>query len=393
MAGVARIASFPQNAAAMKPRVAVIGPVYPYRGAIPYCTGRLALELRRWFDITILSFRRQFPQRWYPGASDRDQSVADQSPPGARFGLDIIKPWTWLNEGRRLRKLDPRAVVIVWWVWVWAIPYLMILAMLPRRTRVIVQCHNIGDKEPGYWKSWLANRIFRRADLLVVHSRLSVTELVDRLGEGVREKTLTLFLPVLPIGKDVPDSADAKRRLGLEGKDVALFFGFIRPYKGLDIALRAWKQVDDAVLLVVGEAWFGEETKVRDVIREEQIEQRVRLELRFVPDSEAAWYWAAADVVVTPYRYENQSAVAMTAFHFGLPVIATRVGGLPDIVEDGINGFLVAPENPAELAGAINRYFAAADRAALREGARQSARKYSWEEYGSRIAERIAPLD
>jgi glycosyltransferase involved in cell wall biosynthesis len=377
----------------MKPRVAVIGPVYPYRGAIPYCTGRLASELRRWFDITILSFRRQFPQRWYPGVSDRDQSVADQSPPGARFELDILKPWTWLAEGRLLRRLEPHAVVIVWWVWVWAIPYLIILAMLPRRTRVIVQCHNIGDKEPRFWKSWLANRIFRRADLLVVHSRLSVVELVDRLGEGVREKTLPLFLPVLPIGKEAPDPADAKRRLGLEGKDVALFFGFIRPYKGLDIALRGWKQVNDAMLLVVGEAWFGEETKVREIIRDQQIEQRVRLELRFVPDSEAALYWAAADVVVTPYRYENQSAVAMTAFHFGLPVIATRVGGLPDIVEDGINGFLVAPEDPAELAGAVNRFFASADRASLREGARQSARKYSWEVYGSRIAERIAPVD
>src|SRR6185369_6402886 len=143
---------------------------------------------------------------------------------------------------------------------------------------------------------------------------------------------------------------DAKRVLGLEGRNVALFFGHVRPFKGLDIALRAWPEVkSDVTLLVAGEAWWNAEDEYRK-LWEDLCGDRlqpvgpaeagpytgVRFEFRFIPDSEIATYFAAADVVLAPYRIEAQSGVALTAFHFARPVIATRVGGLPEII-DGAN--------------------------------------------------------
>ncbi len=352
---------------------------------------QLAVELEKFYDVDLHSFSRQYPKRFYPGGDDVDETVRDLAPADAHYRLDVLSPITWIREGLGMRRAGYDTVVIAWWIWVWALPYLVILAALPRATRVIVQCHNIGDKEPSFWKRWLANAIFRRADLLIVHSARSVEEVRERFGERGVAKTLKLFLPVLAIGREIPERDAAKRQLDLEGRDIVLFFGQVRPFKGLDIAIRAWQFVrTDAVLLVAGEVWFGEEDSYRRLAQEEGVAGRVRFDLRFVPDAEVAAYFAAADVVVAPYRYENQSGVAMNAFHFRRPVIATNVGGLPDIIEEGVNGKLVPAEDPEALARAIDEFFTIADREGMEQGAGETAAKYSWERYGSPVAEWIA---
>ncbi|HEX8618745.1 MAG TPA: glycosyltransferase family 4 protein, partial [Thermoanaerobaculia bacterium] len=114
------------------------------------------------------------------------------------------------------------------------------------------------------------------------------------------------------------------------------------------------------------------------------------LDFRFIPDSEIATYFAATDVVLAPYRIEAQSGVALTAFHFARPVIATNVGGLPEIIEEGANGMLVPPEDPAALARAVDAFFQRDDRAAMERHAAASARKYSWAEYGALMKRLVA---
>lgn len=368
----------------------VAGPVYPFRGAISLCTMQLATELRVSHEVDLRSFSRQYPKRFYPGGNDVDETVRDLAPADASYRLDVLNPVTWVREGLRLRRGGYDAVVIVWWIWVWALPYLVMLAFRDRKTRVVVQCHNIEDKEPSFWKRQLANAIFRRADLLIVHSAQSVEEVRERFGERGVARTLKLFLPVLAIGREIRERNEAKRQFGLDGRNVVLFFGQVRPFKGLDIAIRAWKFVKtDAVLLIAGEVWFGEEETYRRLVREEGVDSKVRFDLRFVPDAEVANHFGAADVVVAPYRYENQSGVAMNSFHFRRPVIATNVGGLPDIIEEGVNGMLVPAEDPEALARAIDHFFTEADRTRMEEGAGESAAKYSWHRYGSPVAEWI----
>ena len=127
-------------------RSVVIGPVPPYRAGIAYCTKRLAEVL----GAEVISFKRQFPKRFYPGGDDIDATLPRFE--RARFLLDVVNPITWIRTGLLLCREKPDAVILVWWIWVWALPYLLLLALLPKRTRVILQCHNIGDKEPAAWK-------------------------------------------------------------------------------------------------------------------------------------------------------------------------------------------------------------------------------------------------
>jgi glycosyltransferase involved in cell wall biosynthesis len=345
-------------------RVAIVGPVYPYRAGIAYCTTRLAQEL----GADVISFKRQYPKRFYPGGDDMDLTLPVAK---ADFVLDILNPLTWLRARRRLREYD--AVIFVWWIWVWAIPYRL---MMSRRT--ILQCHNIGEKEPAPWKRALANLVFRRADVLVVHAR---SEAEDARGRTNAE-VVTAFLPVHELGREIPSRDEARRRLSISG-NVALFFGHIRPFKGLDIALEAWRKLKaNATLLVAGESWWKAAAPAP--------QPNVRFDLRFIPDSEIANYFAAADVVLAPYRSEAQSGVALTAFHFGRPVIATAVGGLPEIIDDR-NGILVRPEDPGALAGAVDEFFTKRDRGAMERAAAESAGRYSWQEYGAIMKRLLSP--
>lgn len=369
-------------------RIVIVGPVYPYRAGVAHCTTRLAEELAILDDVTdvrVESFARQYPAALYPGGDDRDPTLVDKAPAEARFDLDILNPLSWLRVGRRIRKRSPDIVILVWWVWVWALPYLVLKRFLPSRSRVILQCHNVTDKEPAWWKSVITNRVLRIGDIALVHARDEGDEVVRRLGER-SPRVVRSFLPVHELGGVIPDREIARGELGITHERVALFFGHIRPFKGLDLALRAWSEIDrdDSLLLVVGEPWWGSGDDYREMARELGLGDRVRFEFRFVPDGEVAHYFAAADLVLIPYRREAQSGVALTAFHFGRPVVATAIGGLREIVDEGRNGFLVEEENPAALAAGIRRAFDS-DQTVLEAGARASAALYSWERYAREL--------
>src|ERR1051325_3336206 len=107
-------------------RVAIVGPVHPFRAGIAYCTTRLAEEL----GADVISFKRQYPKRFYPGGDDIDPTLPRAK---ADFLLDILNPLTWIRAAKKLRGYD--AVIFVWWIWVWALPYRLIMALLPKRTR------------------------------------------------------------------------------------------------------------------------------------------------------------------------------------------------------------------------------------------------------------------
>ena len=383
--------------------------MFPYRSGVAYCTTRLAEEL----GADVISFSRQYPTSLYPGGiSDIDKTLPQSK---GEFILDLINPLTWLRAGWRLRQYDD--VIFVLYIWVWVLPTRVMMALLRRRTRVITQCHNVGDKEPAWWKRLMTNLVLRRSDALVAHARHEADE-AWRRSRG--RHVIKTFLPVHELGGSIPSREDARKALNIDGQHVALFFGHMRPFKGLDIALRAWAELkSDVLLLAAGEAWWNLKEEYVALAEKNGLRPRVilspaegegpvaaqsgdgsfgvcapqddrrgvRLEFRYIPDAEIATYFSAADVVIAPYRAEAQSGVALTAFHFARPVIATRVGGLPEII-DGTNGMLIEPEDPHDLARAVDEFFTSRDRASMERRAAESARKYSWAEY-AKVFERL----
>ena len=180
-------------------------------------------------------------------------------------------------------------------------------------------------------------------------------------------------------GPPVP-RADARARLGLPADaPVFLFFGFVRRYKGLDVLLDAWadvvRRLPEAVLVVAGEFYADEEALRRQA---GALGDSVRLDADYIPDDRVGLYFGAADAVVQPYRTATRSGVAQIAFHFGRPVITTDVGGLAEIVPDGVAGLVVPPEDPAALAQALIRFETARLGESLEAGVTVECERYTW---------------
>jgi glycosyltransferase involved in cell wall biosynthesis len=176
---------------------------------------------------------------------------------------------------------------------------------------------------------------------------------------------------VIPFGVNnaVPDtdltSAEARQRLGIrEGEKAVLFFGALRPSKGLeylvDAFLRLASDHPDYRLIIAGERKKGFEEyvdSIRKTISQNENRDRVIQVIQYVPDADTELYFKAADVLVLPYTKIFQSGVLFLSYSFGLPVIATNVGPFEDDVIVGQTGFLCKPLDSVDLAETIEKYF------------------------------------
>ena len=337
-------------------RICLIGPFPPLRGGIAHYNAQLARELIKRHEVTMISFSRQYPTVLFPGRTqfDRDSPASELT---ADALLDSINPLSWLRAGNRIATIAPDFVVIHWWHPFFGPCLGTTMRTAKRRFRgsVLFICHNVVPHEPFPLARGLTRFALAAGDAWLVHSETDRQDL-----ELLNLRGHTLVVPQPP-GKGFGEPIDreqAKSRLGLTGT-VLLFFGLIRRYKGLPHLLQAMPfvlQKADCTLLVVGEFYEGKD-ECLNLITTLNLESKVRIIDRFVPDHEVSLYFSAADLVVLPYESATQSAIVPIAYAFERPVIATCVGGLPEAVCDGKTGLLVEPRNPAALASAIIRFF------------------------------------
>jgi len=363
-------------------RAAILGPTYPHRGGIAHYTTLLARALAPRHELSIISFRRLYPGLLFPGTTQFDTSGASIEPPQPPEPiLDSVDPRSWIRAGSRLRELAPDFLVVPWWH-----PFFgPSLGTAARRARAgrdrparIFLCHNVTPHEGTPLDRALTAYGLGAADAFLVHARSEAAKL-ETLAHGRPVRVHPH--PSYEIFSDrAPSREEARALLGLTGR-VVLFFGYVRPYKGLEDLLRALALARpdswDA-LLVVGEFYEPPE-RYRALLEDPRIRDRVRVVNRYVPNEEVARWFAAADVAALPYREATGSGIAQVAFGAGLPVIATRTGGLEEVVEEGASGLLVPPRDPPALARAIERFFDENLALTLREGVARNRRRFEWE--------------
>lgn len=371
-----------ETSAPARPRIALLGPVLPFRGGIAQHTTDLASALRAEADLTLLSFSRQYPKLLFPGESDRDPALAGHEEPGAEYVVDSIGPLTWRRAVRRIVDSGVETLVIPWWTFFLA-PCFRSIARGVRHAGVpvVFMCHNVADHEAAWWKRAAARSVLRLGSGWVTHTRQDAEELAA-LVPGAKARVT----PHPTYDRFPPPKGTLPRRAGLE----LLFFGFVRPYKGLDILIEAMGLLagEDVMLTVAGEAWEGMDPTVARVA-ELEVGDRIEFVTRYLADAEVAEYFARCDVAVYPYRSATGSGALAVAYHYRRPVIVTSVGGLPDVVEDGATGRIVPPEDPAALAAAI-RGFAADRGEPMRPAVERLAATMTWESLADTVLEACA---
>ncbi|HTQ58915.1 MAG TPA: glycosyltransferase family 4 protein [Candidatus Solibacter sp.] len=235
--------------------------------------------------------------------------------------------------------------------------------------RVVLTAHNVNKRRRDSRDSFL-NRLtlriqYRLADHIFVHTEKMKAELMNQFGVSTARSSVIPF----GINNSVPNtdltSTQAKERLGVrENEKAILFFGRIKPYKGLEYLIAAFQKLArrsaDYRLIIVGRLEEGCERyweSIQKEIREYFEAGRVTLRIEFIPDSEIEEYFKASDVLILPYKEIFQSGVVFLGYSFGLPAIIADVGSLKDDVVEGKNGFVFCPEDPNDLARAIEQYF------------------------------------
>jgi glycosyltransferase involved in cell wall biosynthesis len=271
-------------------------------------------------------------------------------------------PVDWLDNGRFLRRLHRLGV------------------------RTVFTAHDVlpHDPRPGDAEAYRA--LYHSGARIILHSENNREELLSRFAPDPARVHVVPMGSFGFLGEKMPGPLASRQQLGLPPHArVVLFFGLIRPYKGLEDLLRAFSLVaqtdGDAWLLVVGApAGTPGPEHYRRLMADYGIVQRTRFLPEYLAPEAVGGVFAAADVVALPYRRASQSAVLQLAYACGKPVVGTNTGGLPEVIEQGRSGYVVEPGDILGLAGSIRVLFADPEaRLAMGRYAHQlSATKFAW---------------
>ena len=381
-------------------KLAFLGPAPPLRGGIVTYYGLLARALAaRGHDVFWASFRRQYPGFLFPGSAQEGETAAWLDHPN-RPRFVPWSPLSWWRTCRDLEQAAPQAVVIKYWLPFFAPGFWAVTWLLRRRTRVrvIYLLDNVIAHEKYPLANFLTRGALRQGHGFIAQSAQVRRDLETVLPGLDPRRVVEAPHPVYDFGvpgRPRPTRAEARARLDLPpDARLVLFFGFIKPYKGvlhlLDAAPLLKQRYGDGVrVLVVGDV-YGDKQPYLDRIAQGGAADIVRLVDGFVPDELVESYFVAADLVVLPYVSATQSGIVQIAYNYDRPVVTTNVGGLPEVVADGETGFLVEPGDAAALAGAIARFFDEGRAEAFGAAVAVEKRKYSWERMAAAIEELAA---
>lgn len=360
--------------------IVLLTPAHPLRGGIAFTGERLALELQRMgHRVEIYSFSLQYPDFLFPGKTQ----YSDDPAPGElhiKSAVNSVNPLNWAKVGSELRKLKPDLLICAFWL-----PFMgpslgsiLHLVQKNKHTRVVGLIHNIIPHEKRFGDRPFAQYFVNACDAFVTMSESVVEEM--RLFTKTKPVAFSP-LPLFDNYGEVVEAQAAKQQLGLaEDKEYALFFGFIRAYKGLDLLLHA--MTDERIrelgirLIVAGEFYSNEE-EYRKLIEELNIADLLELRTQFISNEAIKYYFSAAQLVVQPYRSATQSAISQVAYHFERPMVVTNVGGLGETVEDGVAGYVVEVEAKA-IADAIVDFFRNQRFDLLKKGVQERKKQFSW---------------
>lgn len=364
-------------------KTGVVGPFPPYRGGIAQFSMKLLDTLSSCFpgeEFVPLSFRRLYPALLFPGTSQMEPENGEREDSVERL-VNSCNPLSWISCRNSLKNRGFHRMIIQWWHPFFA-PSLM--ASIPGSIPSAAICHNVIPHESFPMAGKLASGFLRRMKVAVVHSG---SDFDAAKSMGLETRVLRLYLPIYDQYSRPDVSRDeAREQLGYPGSTrLVLFFGLVRPYKGVQDLVRAMGSLpEDVHLLIVGEC-YSDRREIMGIISSLGLSRRIRWIDRFVRDKEIPLYFRASDVVALPYRHATQSAVAQIALSFEKVLVLTDTGGLSELVTPGETGFLAHPWSPSSIAESILSAFELLPDPGTAERIRALARSFSWENYAKEL--------
>ena len=356
----------------------IIGPGWPLRGGLAAFDHQLACTFKdKEVHSRIETFSLQYPSFLFPGTSQYTNEPAPKDV-NIHEGINSINPFNWIKVGLQLKRERPDLIIVRYWI-----PFLApCLGMICRiansnkHTKVIAIVDNMLPHEKRMGDKMLTRYFAKSVDGFITMS--------NKVSEDVKQfSTKPIVFSPHPIFNHFGEaiSKEAARKVLSIGQDekIILFFGYIRPYKGLDLLLNA--MATNAIkhanikLLIVGE-FYEDAQPYHDLIKTLALEERLIIHSEFVPDNKVKNYVCAADFIIQPYKNATQSGVTPLAYYFEKPMLVTNVGALADSVPNGKVGEVVEPNADAIAKGIETLYNNGA--AYYADNIKEEKKKYSW---------------
>lgn len=363
-------------------KVIIIGPAYPLRGGLATYNERLARAYKEaGHEAEIVTFSLQYPDFLFPGQTQFSTDPAPQDL-SIRPLINSVNPLSWLKTGLYLKKQKPDLVIFRFWLPFMG-PALGTIARIiagNKHTRILAITDNVipHEKRPGDW-------VFTKYFLSACHGFITMSKSVlEDLKKFVPEKPAVYQPHPLydNFGESQPKTL-AKTALKLNPEtNYLLFFGFIRAYKGLDLLLEAMAderlaRMKNVKLIIAGE-YYEDAAPYEALIEKYQLEDRLIRATDFIPNSQVATYFSAADLIVQPYKNATQSGVSQIAYHFDKPMLVTDVGGLAELIPDGKVGYVTQP-NAKAIADAIYDFYTSGREVYFIEQVKFYKQQFSWQ--------------
>ena len=364
----------------MGKKIAIIGSAYPLRGGLATYNERLAKEfIINGDDVTLYTFKLQYPSLLFPGKSQYSES----EPPdkiNIKVVINSINPINWLITGKKIKKLKPDLVIIKFWIPFMGPCYGTILRIIKKNkhTKIISIIDNIIPHEKRRGDVSFTKYFVKPVDAFITMSK-SVFQEIELFTDKLKEYTPH---PLYDNFGDIIQKENAIHKLNLSPDyKYLLFFGFIRDYKGLDLAIKAMTNNEiqkQAIKLIVAGEFYEDSAPYHDLIQKYNLSDKIILRTDFIPDEQVADYFCAADLIVQPYKSATQSGVTQIAYHFNKPVLVTNVGGLPEIIPHKKVGYVVNPD-PGEIADSILDFYKHSREVEFLPNIIKQKEKYSWD--------------
>lgn len=369
--------------------IAQLGPAHPNRGGIVHFNNRLALALqeREGLNVRQYFWSKPYPELLLPGPASEwldHQSRETLQVPGQRI-LSVTNPLSWWSFLRRLRG-DSCDILVTHWTHPVHFPVFAVLFTAIRlftNIRIHLIAHNVMPHEKVLGAAWMARTVMNLAHVVIVHSSAEYDLATKYLG--ISDKVRKSFHPVYDCFKITGKKEKIRDKLKIEHY-VFLFFGFIRPYKGIDCLIDAFeilqKKRDDVSLLIVGKNMYKKNSAAGkgkdDLSRRIDANERINHIDEYVPNEDVGSYFSIADALVTPYHEASQSGPVQIAHAFGKPVIASDLPAFRECLEQGVSVRLFKPGDPAALADTMDNFLRQPPGS---DDTRPHSRRLDWDRY------------
>lgn len=327
-------------------KIVIVGPAFPLRGGIADFNEALALSLQKeGHQVSLFSFYFQYPNVLFPG---KTQYATEGSKPmdlKIYNSISSVNPISWGKTAKQIFNESPDVVLIRFWLPFMG-PALGSIAKKLRKKglKVIGITDNVIPHEKRIGDKKLTKYFLKNCDGFVTLSE-SVLHDISQFTDNPNK--IKLAHPLYDTFGPKAERTEALQRLKLDkDQSYLLFFGLIREYKGLDIAIAAMADSrvrDLGVKLIVAGEFYDKKDKYLAQIKQLELENNVIILDNYIPTEDVKYFFAVSDAVIQPYKTATQSGITQVAYHFDKPMIVSNVGGLPEIVPNDVVGYVVDP--------------------------------------------------